>query len=329
MDLIPVRIGDVGYVYDKISCRIFGNAGTGSITTGPDIEDKNRPYDAEIEYIENIGGSYIDTEIKGSGEQRVECVFMPIKKDTGWNCVYGARTTAGSKDDGIYIYSNNTSNNVGYVAYNTTSQNNLAAAHASLNVKHTIIQNKGLFTLDGATIKSFTNATFTCPTATIFIFDASNNGTRGNYKGYFRLYSFKLYDANGVLVRNMIPVRIGNVGLLYDKVSTKLFKNKGTDNFVLGPDKKKYYNMYDSKIEYLEGTGTQKINTGITYNFTGKIKIIATASPINTDRCIIIGNYKASASTISCEFGGTANNHAQQPRFYMSLTSASSTNDTW
>lgn len=193
-------------------------------------------FDSKIEYIENIAGSYIDTGIKGSGGQRIECVFMPITKTTGWNCVYGARTTAGSKHDGIYIYSNTTSNNVGYVAYNTTATNNLAAAFASLNVKHTFIQDKGLFTLDGNTVKSHTNATFTCDKATIYIFDGNNNGTRGNYKGFFRLYSFKIYNASGVLVRYFVPVRVGSVGYLYDNVSKSLFGNVGTDAFVCGPD---------------------------------------------------------------------------------------------
>lgn len=40
-DMIPVRVGSgssaVGYMYDKVSGQLFGNAGTGSFPTGPDI----------------------------------------------------------------------------------------------------------------------------------------------------------------------------------------------------------------------------------------------------------------------------------------------------
>ena len=36
MDLIPVRIGQIGYMYDKVSGQLFGNDGTGSFTLGPD-----------------------------------------------------------------------------------------------------------------------------------------------------------------------------------------------------------------------------------------------------------------------------------------------------
>lgn len=37
MDLIPVRKDGVGYMYDKVSGDLFGNAGTGSFTLGPDV----------------------------------------------------------------------------------------------------------------------------------------------------------------------------------------------------------------------------------------------------------------------------------------------------
>lgn len=36
-DAIPVRVGQVGYMYDKVSQTLFGNAGTGSFTLGPDV----------------------------------------------------------------------------------------------------------------------------------------------------------------------------------------------------------------------------------------------------------------------------------------------------
>lgn len=38
LDLIPVRVGNVGYMYDNVSGRLFGNAGSGSFILGPDIE---------------------------------------------------------------------------------------------------------------------------------------------------------------------------------------------------------------------------------------------------------------------------------------------------
>ena len=36
LDLIPVRVSTTGYMYDKVSGQLFGNADTGSFTLGPD-----------------------------------------------------------------------------------------------------------------------------------------------------------------------------------------------------------------------------------------------------------------------------------------------------
>ena len=36
-DYIPVRKGTVGYLYDRVSGQLFGNAGTGDFVIGPDI----------------------------------------------------------------------------------------------------------------------------------------------------------------------------------------------------------------------------------------------------------------------------------------------------
>jgi hypothetical protein len=35
-DFIPVRKGTVGYMYDRVSGKLFGNAGSGDFVLGPD-----------------------------------------------------------------------------------------------------------------------------------------------------------------------------------------------------------------------------------------------------------------------------------------------------
>ena len=37
-DFIPVRKGTVGYLYDRVSGKLFGNAGTGAFTYGNDLK---------------------------------------------------------------------------------------------------------------------------------------------------------------------------------------------------------------------------------------------------------------------------------------------------
>lgn len=54
---------------------------------------------------------------------------------------------------------------------------------------------------------------------------------------HFLWYGFKFYEYNN-LIMDLIPVRIGDIGYMYDKVSGKLFGNEGTGEFILGPDVK-------------------------------------------------------------------------------------------
>jgi hypothetical protein len=37
-DMFSVRVGQVGYMYDRVSGQLFGNAGTGAFVLGPDIQ---------------------------------------------------------------------------------------------------------------------------------------------------------------------------------------------------------------------------------------------------------------------------------------------------
>lgn len=38
IDLTPVRVGTVGYMYDRVSGQLFGNKGTGAFVLGPDVQ---------------------------------------------------------------------------------------------------------------------------------------------------------------------------------------------------------------------------------------------------------------------------------------------------
>ena len=49
------------------------------------------------------------------------------------------------------------------------------------------------------------------------------------------MYSARVYQ-DGVLVRDYIPVKQGNVVGVYDKVSNTFFTNQGSGTFTAGPD---------------------------------------------------------------------------------------------
>ena len=60
--------------------------------------------------------------------------------------------------------------------------------------------------------------------------------------GYYRSYGYPYrlsscyINHNGVRIYDMIAVRIGSVGYMFDRVSGELFGNIGTGSFILGPD---------------------------------------------------------------------------------------------
>jgi hypothetical protein len=67
------------------------------------------------------------------------------------------------------------------------------------------------------------------------IFGCASKGAMQYYVNE-KIYRFKM-EVNKTLVRDFIPVRVGQVGYMYDKISGQLFSNAGTGNFILGADK--------------------------------------------------------------------------------------------
>lgn len=64
----------------------------------------------------------------------------------------------------------------------------------------------------------------------IYLFDRP-----GRAANSLRIYYFKWSKGNETL-RDFIPVRVGDEGFMYDRVSGKLFGNVGDGKFILGPD---------------------------------------------------------------------------------------------
>lgn len=73
-------------------------------------------------------------------------------------------------------------------------------------------------------------------TATNGIRIFGSSGVDGNYTKYAgKIYSVQISQGNQI-VMDLIPVRVGNVGYMFDKISGNLYGNNGTGSFTLGPD---------------------------------------------------------------------------------------------
>ena len=188
------------------------------------------PYDAEIEYLESTGTQWIDTGI------------LP-NQDTGAEISFSVSFTGGLGVSGREIFGAGSNNRYFellldpskyyYYQYGASTPKLELAVD---NIDHYELwyanKNKLYNLYTGEVISSAPEQTFTI-TNTLFLFGLNNGSPVRLLIG--RIKYCKLYQ-DGVLVRDLIPVRVGQTGYMYDRVSKRLFGNQGTGSFGLGPD---------------------------------------------------------------------------------------------
>jgi hypothetical protein len=187
---------------------------------------KSLPYDAEIEYLESTNErnerQWINTGFIVKSQYVVECRVL-LKSVSGSGMIFCAGWNDALRRYGLnkttyYYYGNKK----GY--FTPKFEDNTIYDIQFGN--NTIQWNNNSFNI------GYTGDTFTSvePLALLGTFS-------GSYLTLGRYYFLKLKDENGQLILDLIPVRVGTTGYLYDKVSGQLFGNAGTGDFILGPDK--------------------------------------------------------------------------------------------
>lgn len=237
-ELIPVRVGYTGYMYDKQTGQLFSNAGTGSFILGPDITPNIvEPSTTEIEYLQSSGTQYIETEI------------VP-NENTG---IYLKASQSGNTDNyAVGLRNNNTntrwcigrSGNGWYWGYGNYAKGYSGNSNTYLSSSANIVEcelnylNSSKWRGEGDNNTSVEETLPTLPFSpsyNIRIFGSS--GVSGNYTTYAgKIYAVKISQGTDI-VMDLIPVRINQIGYMYDKISKRLFANAGSGSFTLGPDK--------------------------------------------------------------------------------------------
>ena len=183
-----------------------------------------------IEYLQSDGNQWIDTNFKATNGyiQECECYLTTYTSivtshdpnnsaSNGYNRNYleiSANAIQVCKCDHTNTFSFSFSLNTKYKLYLNTVGNNYIC-----NVNDISIVN----TTDNYIVNSLTSIK-------IFKIDWQDGKRAG------RLYNLKIWNNTTELVRNFIPIRIGQIGYLFDKVTNQLFSNSGTGDFTLGPD---------------------------------------------------------------------------------------------
>ena len=175
-----------------------------------------KPYDAEIEYLQTNGYQYIDTgfsdeisefELVFESLSRIAGVFISKSKTYYWN-----KFLITASNFGLHF-----------------GLDSMVYRDFKAETIYTLRYRNGNFKLfEGAQeVFSINEYYIEEQDANYVLFGCDKQQTSG------RLYSFKIPG-----IFDMIPVRVGNDGYMYDKISRRLFGNANPSGapFILGPD---------------------------------------------------------------------------------------------
>lgn len=201
------------------------------------MADIGRPYDSMVEYIASnaASGFEIVTNNGIPARSTFELKYMItnvltlyeyqtfFRRDS--NVGRTPTTHMGSRSNGYYYKGYDSGGNSRYLLQTSARNTNLH----TLKVDYT---NKKI-TLDGTESDfNYTSFSPSSDSPKICLFSGINSDCIGLVG---RIYYFKA-TYNNQLVLDLVPVRKGNVGMMYDKVTGAVYKNTSTGTFIVGPD---------------------------------------------------------------------------------------------
>lgn len=193
-----------------------------------------RPYDAEVEWLSCNGGQWFDTGCSINGESALECDMRVMVDASSDRCICGIREGATFKGPNFFSGTIETSTQ-GF-------QRNISSAY-SYGVPFNLVVNYGVggraqVIKDGTSLYD-SGAGFVpgvCSFArNLYMFAINITGT-ASWKFSGRVWRYRITRGDGTDVLDYIPVRVGDVGMIYDRASGQLHGNQGTGAFGVGPD---------------------------------------------------------------------------------------------
>ena len=191
---------------------------------------KRLPYDAEVEYLQSSGTQYIELPFNsttdGFCDFDITYQMAALNSSPPFGYRYG-----GSARYGIW-------NGAAGEYYVGADASNSVLISQNTNVNTLSLRNGQYVDYNGTQSAVGTGTVRSNIGAILFGSVSSSSGATSRSLTAAKVFAFKLYNTNGVLLGDFIPVRKGAVGYLYDRVSGKLFGNAGTGAFTYGNDLK-------------------------------------------------------------------------------------------
>ena len=197
---------------------------SGDSQSGYEWVEQTLPYDAEIEYLESTGTQYINTNIY-LNTSSFEIGYNILGNSVKWGYTHqgsGAGTWITVEASTAFFGNYNN----GRVSITTDNTENVVTFASTSGITVNGVSYSKTFQLGSDSIASIP----------LYVFGRYDFRNGMDYDSSGKVKSFYLKN-NGTLVVDMIPVRVGQVGYMYDRVSGQLFGNAGTGSFILGPDK--------------------------------------------------------------------------------------------
>jgi len=271
---------NVPFMFDQVSNMAFENIGTGNFVYGNLVTDKEtnvskkllrkklalsltkkRPYYCEVEYIESNGTQYIDTGVLAkSGTSSI--LNFEYTNLSSTSSMLDARVGndrfycchAGKPSSDYYFY----------YGYGSARQSSVIPV---INKRYVIETDLSIdsqsMKVNGTTILTGNSTVYYNLGVNLYLF--AMNYSTAQYLTSAKLYSCKIMN-EGYVVRDFIPVLDWNyTPCFYDKVTGRLFYNKGTGSFTYG--REIHY------TDYIESTGTQYIDTKFVGDQNTRFKI--------------------------------------------------------
>lgn len=236
----------------------------------------------QLEYIQSTGTQYIDTGYASSSGFIADIKLSITSFSSGYQCIMGSHNLASPWGRNC-IATNSNKIEVGLCGVSSLTYT--LTENTPYLISFSSVIPSGFVKVDGTTIQSYgslvssSDGGSTLSQNNVLIganqYTVSNNMTTFPAKWYY----IKLYNSNNTLIRDFIPCRnpSGDVGL-YDTINDTFYNNSGTGMFVEGPivGSIRLPSGY-RRLDYIESTGTQYIDTGFIPNQDTRINL--TTSP--------------------------------------------------
>ena len=188
-----------------------------------------------VEYLRNSGNAYIDTGIKMHKYYGMGCTFKAITYGSNasqWKIFCGCRTA--------FNYSLNWNWQAHSVLFDYLGGGTLSV-NPSYNVNNIItaetrpdVTNKKMYAYcDGVQKSSYAMpASDAVQSVNYWIFSAYNE-----YRNQqTNIYHFWITNQYNEKILNLLPVKIDDVGYMYDTINNRIFSKSGDGTFIIGPE---------------------------------------------------------------------------------------------